>query len=113
MIDDAPAVGLCGSGIIDVVAELYGAELINFRGRFEKEKDGVENGRYWGMGKVAGAAPQGLTTYMFTTSFKLTTTQLLAQPHTRHSIGHPIVCPHILTNLFIKLTATNNNRCLH
>lgn len=45
-IDDEPAVGLCGSGIVDVVAELYGTGLINFRGRFEKEKDGVGNGRY-------------------------------------------------------------------
>ncbi len=46
MIDDAPAVGLCGSGIVDVVAELYGAKLINFRGRFEKAQNGVGNGRF-------------------------------------------------------------------
>ena len=46
MIDDAPAVGLCGSGIVDVVAELYGAELINFRGRFAKERGEVEDGRF-------------------------------------------------------------------
>jgi uncharacterized 2Fe-2S/4Fe-4S cluster protein (DUF4445 family) len=46
MIDDAPAVGLCGSGIVDVMAELYGAGLINFRGRFEKGKEGVVDGRF-------------------------------------------------------------------
>jgi uncharacterized 2Fe-2S/4Fe-4S cluster protein (DUF4445 family) len=45
-IDDAPAVGLCGSGIVDVAAELYGQGLINFRGRFQKEKDGVGDGRF-------------------------------------------------------------------
>ena len=45
-VDDTPAVGLCGSGIVDVVAELYGAELINFRGRFDKESERVSNGRF-------------------------------------------------------------------
>ncbi len=45
-VDDTPAVGLCGSGIVDVVAELYGAELINFRGRFDKENSEVGNGRF-------------------------------------------------------------------
>jgi uncharacterized 2Fe-2S/4Fe-4S cluster protein (DUF4445 family) len=45
-VDDTPAVGLCGSGIVDVVAELYRAELINFRGRFEKENSEVGNGRF-------------------------------------------------------------------
>jgi uncharacterized 2Fe-2S/4Fe-4S cluster protein (DUF4445 family) len=43
-IGDKPAVGLCGSGIVDVVAELYAAGLINYRGRFEK--DAVGNGRF-------------------------------------------------------------------
>ncbi len=45
-VDDTPAVGLCGSGIVDVVAELYGADLINFRGRFDKESERVDNGRF-------------------------------------------------------------------
>ena len=45
-VDDTPAVGLCGSGIVDVVAELYGAALINFRGRFDKESERVSNGRF-------------------------------------------------------------------
>ena len=45
-VGDTPAVGLCGSGIVDVVAELYGSGLINYRGRFEKEKADVEDGRF-------------------------------------------------------------------
>ncbi len=36
-IDNEPAVGLCGSGIVDVIAELAKNELINSRGRFQKE----------------------------------------------------------------------------
>lgn len=34
-IDDAPAVGLCGSGIVDCVAELRRGAVINERGRFD------------------------------------------------------------------------------
>ena len=46
-IDDQPAVGLCGSGIVDVIAELFQSGLINHRGRFQKENPRVrltENG---------------------------------------------------------------------
>lgn len=45
-IDDAPAVGLCGSGIVDVAAELYRSGLINQRGRFDKANGRVGNGRF-------------------------------------------------------------------
>lgn len=45
-IDDVPAVGLCGSGIVDVTAELYRSGLINQRGRFDKENGRVVNGRF-------------------------------------------------------------------
>ena len=45
-IDDAPAVGLCGSGIVDATAELYRSGLINQRGRFDKENGRVGNGRF-------------------------------------------------------------------
>ncbi|MCA9969563.1 MAG: DUF4445 domain-containing protein, partial [Anaerolineales bacterium] len=45
-IDDAPAVGLCGSGIVDVTAELYRAGLINQRGRFDQGNGRVGNGRF-------------------------------------------------------------------
>ncbi|MBE2198368.1 MAG: DUF4445 domain-containing protein [Anaerolinea sp.] len=45
-IDDAPAVGLCGSGIVDVTAELYRAGLINHRGRFDRENGRVGDGRF-------------------------------------------------------------------
>lgn len=34
-IGDAPAIGLCGSGILDIVAELYRLKWINERGRFQ------------------------------------------------------------------------------
>lgn len=43
-IDGAPAVGLCGSGIIDAIAELYRVGLINNRGRFQKDKPRVDSG---------------------------------------------------------------------
>lgn len=45
-IDDMPAVGLCGSGIVDATAELYRAGLINHRGRFDKTNERVGNGRF-------------------------------------------------------------------
>ncbi|MCB8926016.1 MAG: DUF4445 domain-containing protein [Ardenticatenaceae bacterium] len=45
-IDDMPAVGLCGSGIVDATAELYRSGLINNRGRFAKENVRVGNGRF-------------------------------------------------------------------
>ncbi len=44
-IDDAPPIGLCGSGIVDVIAELYRADLINFRGRFHMEQPLVDESR--------------------------------------------------------------------
>lgn len=45
-IDDAPAVGLCGSGIIDTVAELYWADLLNQRGRFQRDNPRLRSGRH-------------------------------------------------------------------
>jgi uncharacterized 2Fe-2S/4Fe-4S cluster protein (DUF4445 family) len=44
-IDHAPAVGLCGSGIIDTVAGLYQSGYINRHGRFQRGKDGIREGR--------------------------------------------------------------------
>jgi uncharacterized 2Fe-2S/4Fe-4S cluster protein (DUF4445 family) len=43
-IDDEPAVGLCGSGILDAVAELYKVGHLNERGRFQRERDGIRPG---------------------------------------------------------------------
>jgi uncharacterized 2Fe-2S/4Fe-4S cluster protein (DUF4445 family) len=34
-IDDAPPVGICGSGLIDLVAELYLARIVDLRGKFQ------------------------------------------------------------------------------
>ena len=45
-VDDAPAVGLCGSGIIDSVAELRRWNLINERGRFDRDHARVRQGRH-------------------------------------------------------------------
>lgn len=38
-VDDAEPVGICGSGIIDVMAEMLGAGLINFKGRLASKED--------------------------------------------------------------------------
>jgi uncharacterized 2Fe-2S/4Fe-4S cluster protein (DUF4445 family) len=40
-IDDEPLVGLCGSGIIDLIAELHNSGLINDRGRFHHQGQNV------------------------------------------------------------------------
>ena len=45
-IADSPAVGLCGSGIVDIVAELRRWHLINERGRFDRNNSRVRQGRY-------------------------------------------------------------------
>jgi uncharacterized 2Fe-2S/4Fe-4S cluster protein (DUF4445 family) len=45
-IGNEPAIGLCGSGIIDVVAELYRWNVINDRGRFNKNDKRVTRGKY-------------------------------------------------------------------
>jgi uncharacterized 2Fe-2S/4Fe-4S cluster protein (DUF4445 family) len=45
-VDDEPAVGLCGSGIVDAVAELRRWGLINERGRFDKQNARVREGRH-------------------------------------------------------------------
>lgn len=43
-IDKAPAVGLCGSGIVDAVAELFRWDLINQRGRYQSASKQVRQG---------------------------------------------------------------------
>jgi uncharacterized 2Fe-2S/4Fe-4S cluster protein (DUF4445 family) len=45
-VDHAPAIGLCGSGIIDSVAELRRWHLINERGRFDRGREWVRDGRH-------------------------------------------------------------------
>ncbi len=40
-IGNAPAIGLCGSGMIDALAELYRCGVLNRRGRFEQDDTGV------------------------------------------------------------------------
>ena len=36
-IENTPAAGVCGSGLIDLIAQLYLARVIDFRGKFRKE----------------------------------------------------------------------------
>ena len=43
-IGDAPAVGICGSGIVDAVAELYRTGRIDHRGRLQRGAPGVVEG---------------------------------------------------------------------
>ena len=43
-IGDAPPVGVCGSGIVDAIAEMYRAGVINNRGRLNREAPGVRKG---------------------------------------------------------------------
>jgi uncharacterized 2Fe-2S/4Fe-4S cluster protein (DUF4445 family) len=43
-IDDEPAVGLCGSGILDTVAELYRTGRLDRGGRFQRERQDVRSG---------------------------------------------------------------------
>ena len=40
-IGDAPPVGICGSGIVDAIAEMYRSGVINNRGRINREAPGV------------------------------------------------------------------------
>jgi uncharacterized 2Fe-2S/4Fe-4S cluster protein (DUF4445 family) len=44
-IDNAPAIGLCGSGIIDTVAELYRTGIINKHGRIQPDRRNVRSGQ--------------------------------------------------------------------
>ena len=37
-IDDKPAVGICGSGMIDLAAQLFLSGMIDIRGKFVKER---------------------------------------------------------------------------
>jgi uncharacterized 2Fe-2S/4Fe-4S cluster protein (DUF4445 family) len=43
-IDDEPAVGLCGSGILDTIAELYRTGRLDRTGRFQRERQDVRSG---------------------------------------------------------------------
>ena len=43
-------VGICGSGIIDIIAELFRTRIINARGQFSREGDRIKRDKY-GMGR--------------------------------------------------------------
>lgn len=46
VIGDQKPVGLCGSGIIDVIAELFGAGAIDARGRFFREHERIRSDEF-------------------------------------------------------------------
>ena len=45
-VNDVAAVGLCGSGIVDAISELYRSHLINYRGRFDRQNLRIRQGRH-------------------------------------------------------------------
>ncbi|GAK54879.1 ferredoxin [Candidatus Vecturithrix granuli] len=45
-VENAPPIGLCGSGMIDSVAELHRWGIINSHGRFERQHPRVREGRH-------------------------------------------------------------------
>ncbi len=58
-IEDAAPIGLCGSGIVDAVAELHRRGIINPRGRFEKDDPRVTIGDGGPQLVLAAAATTG------------------------------------------------------
>ena len=46
-IDDQPAVGICGSGILDAIAEMFRNGILDDKGHFSKTAAGIhhENGK--------------------------------------------------------------------
>jgi uncharacterized 2Fe-2S/4Fe-4S cluster protein (DUF4445 family) len=58
-VANAPAIGLCGSGIIDGVAELLRWHLINERGRFDRRHQRVREGRHGAEFLLAPAGQSG------------------------------------------------------
>jgi uncharacterized 2Fe-2S/4Fe-4S cluster protein (DUF4445 family) len=58
-IGDVPPIGLCGSGIIDAIAELHGWKIINERGRFDKEDKRVSQGRHGSEFRLASTVKEG------------------------------------------------------
>jgi len=59
-IGDAPAVGICGSGIVDAVAELYRTGRIDFRGRLRPDAPGIRRGEKHLEMVLAPAATNGI-----------------------------------------------------
>ncbi len=58
-VENAPAIGLCGSGIIDGVAELRRWNLINERGRFDRHHHRVREGQHGAEFLLAPAEQSG------------------------------------------------------
>ncbi len=50
-------VGICGSGIIDIISELFRTKIINARGQFVREGDRVQRDKY-GMGRYVLCRPE-------------------------------------------------------
>ena len=50
MIGDVDPIGICGSGLVDCVAELVGAGVLDHSGRFVPDEDAAE---------IAPCSPRG------------------------------------------------------
>lgn len=58
-IENAAPVGMCGSGIVDAVAELRRNHIINYRGRFKKDDPGVRQNHHGSEVLLAPAKESG------------------------------------------------------
>jgi uncharacterized 2Fe-2S/4Fe-4S cluster protein (DUF4445 family) len=47
-IGDAPAKGICGSGLIDLIAEVYRTGIMDFSGKFVADQPNMRDGK-WGL----------------------------------------------------------------
>ena len=64
-IDDQPAIGICGSGLIDIIAELLKSKIIDGTGRMLTSDEALEAGIHPSLAsRITGSAPN--------TSFRLT-----------------------------------------
>jgi uncharacterized 2Fe-2S/4Fe-4S cluster protein (DUF4445 family) len=66
-IDGKPPVGICGSGILDVVAEMYAAKVIDARGVLQKGALGVRAGERGGAFLLVPAEETGNGTEILVT----------------------------------------------
>ena len=75
-IDDAPAVGLCGSGLLDAVAELAATGVIEASGRFTKARDRLPAGLRDRLGTLDGKPVFHLTPTIYLSQSDIRQVQL-------------------------------------
>ena len=57
--DGAKPIGICGSGLIDIISELFRCEIISPKGKFIKEGKRIKNNGYYGSYVIAFADEAG------------------------------------------------------